>query len=161
MEINSERIWRRQLRTVAPMLVMILIVAACSSSDDDPATVLADYVEARNSGDVDAVMALYAEDAVVNDHPLDPDGVATGADAIRALEEQVPAVQGSGDGIELVDMEVSGNTVLFSSRFFYGADGTRSGGSAGCAGSVRNSVTVEDAKITLWDPGSESPTMCG
>ena len=142
------------------MAVMVLVVAACGSSDDDPAAVLADYAEARNSGDVDTVVALYADDAVVRDHVLDDDGVATGVDEIRALEEQIPAVQGSGDGIELVDMEVSGNTVLFSSRFFFGADGIRARSGAGCAGSVGHTATVEDGKITLVDWGLGSSSLC-
>ena len=151
------------IRAAWLMVLLTGLLGACGGSGADPAAVLADYVEARNSGDVDAAMAFYADDAVVKDHPLHPDStsVATGIAEIRALEEQIPAVQGSGDGIELVDMEVSGNTVLFSSRFFYGADGARARSGAGCAGSVRNSVTVEDGKITLYDIGSESPTLCG
>jgi len=35
MDNHSRRSWRRQLRIVAPILVMILFVAACSSSEDD------------------------------------------------------------------------------------------------------------------------------
>ncbi|MCZ6661485.1 MAG: hypothetical protein O6951_00980 [Actinobacteria bacterium] len=40
MESHGRRSWRRQVRAVAPMVVMVLVVAACSSSDDDasPAT---------------------------------------------------------------------------------------------------------------------------
>ena len=125
-----------------------------------PDKVLVDYQEARNSGDVDGVMEFYAEDAVYENHPLDDDGVATGTAEIRALEEPVPAVQGSGDGIEIIDMVVSGNTVTFNTRFFYGADGIASGGEAGCAGGRDSQVTVEDGKITLWVGGSESPIQC-
>ena len=126
-----------------------------ASSSDDPASVLADYAEARNSGDVDAVMALYADDAVVRDHPLDDDDVAAGIDEIRVLQEQIPAIQGSGDGIEFFDMEVSGSTVIFSERFFYG-----SGGTAGCSGAVGNTAIVEDGKITLFEWGQAQPTLC-
>ena len=38
MDIQSRSGWRQQLKTVAPMLVMVLIVAACSSSEDDAST---------------------------------------------------------------------------------------------------------------------------
>lgn len=107
-------------------------------------------------------MAFYADDAVVKNHPLDDDFVATGIDEIRALEEKVPAVQGSGDGVEFFDIVVSGSTVTFSYRFSW--DRTRSGGavmSAGCAGDTANTATIEDGKITLynWNFGS-TPSVC-
>jgi hypothetical protein len=35
-----------------------MLLGACGGSDADPAEVLADYEKARNSGDVDAVIAL-------------------------------------------------------------------------------------------------------
>jgi hypothetical protein len=52
------------------------------------AAVLSDYESARNSGDVGAVMAFHAEDAVVESHPLDGDGIANGVGEIRSLEAQ-------------------------------------------------------------------------
>jgi ketosteroid isomerase-like protein len=147
-------------RLLATITLLALIVGACGG-EASPDEVLADYAEARNSGDVDGVMEFYAKDAIVENHPLDDDGVATGTAEIRALEEQIPAVQGSGDGQEIIDMVVSGNTVTFNTRFFYGADGTRnSSGEPGCAGGRGHQVTVEDGKITLYVGGPESPTLC-
>ena len=119
----------------------------------DPASALAAYGEARNAGDVDVAVAFYAEDAVVTGHPLDEDGVATGIDEIRALEEQIPAAQGSGDGIEFVDVEVSGSTVTFNSRFFYGANGSHAIMGAGCSGRIGDTATFEDGKIVLYEWG--------
>ena len=172
-QVDTRREDQKEKRTYWPWLaaamVIVLVglaVVLLNQGDDapvadaSPAEVLADYTEVRNSGDVDGVIGFYAEDAVVENHPLDDDGVATGTAEIRALEEQVPAVQGSGDGQEIIDMVVSGNTVTFNTRFFWGADGTFSGGSAGCGGGKDHQVTVEDGKITLYVGGSESPTMC-
>jgi ketosteroid isomerase-like protein len=146
---------------IAAVIAIGFVVAGCSSSSEDPASVLADYAEARNSGDIDAVMALYADDAVVMDQVFDDDGVATGIDEIRVLEEQIPAVQGSGDGIEIFDVVVSGSTATFKTRFFYGADGVRNtSGSAGCSGSLDHTATVESGKITVLDWGIGSSSLC-
>jgi len=130
-----------------------LLLAACSGNDADPAAVLADYEDARNSGDVDAVMAFYAEDAVVKDHPRDGDAIANGVDEIRALEAQVPGIQGSAGGIEFTDLVVSGNTVTFNHKFF--------NASGGCFGGLGGEVTVKDGKITLYDWGPQDPSQCG
>jgi len=95
-----------------------LLLGACGWNNADPAAVLADYKDARNSGDVDAVIGFYAEDAVVKNHPRDGDAIADGVDEIRVLEGQVPGIQGSTGGIEFTDMVVSGNTVTFNHKFF-------------------------------------------
>ena len=154
----------------AAMIIVLvgLAVVLLNQGDDTPVAgqtspeeVLADYTAAINSGDIDGAMEFYAEDAVVENHPLDDDGVATGTAEIRALEEQVPAIQGSGDGIELIDQAVSGNTVTFNEMFFWrrtaGAD---SGVIPACESSTDNQVTVEDGKITLYVWGPDSEILC-
>ncbi len=149
------------LRVVAGVLVAVLVFAGCSdddsgdATDSDPAAVLAAYEEARNSGDVDAVMGFYAEDAVVENDPGDDDGVATGVSEIRILEARVPGIQGSTGGIEFTDLVVSGNTVIFNETFM-NEDGD-------CFSSTGNEVTVEDDKITLyvWGDEGDSTSLCG
>lgn len=142
-------------RSLAMVISVVLMLGACGGDDSDPAAVLANYENTRNSGDVDAVMAFYAEDAVVENHPLDSgDGVATGVVEIRALEAQVPGIQGSTGGIEFTEMVVSGNTVTFKETFF------NAGGA--CFSGAGNEVTVEDDKITLFVWGEEAdPSLCG
>ncbi len=125
-------------------------VSGTPAAPDDPASILADYAEARNSGDVDAVMAY--DDAVVMGHPLDDDDVATGVDEIRVLQEQIPAIQGSGAGIEYSDIVVSGSTATFSHAF-------RSIGGA-CLGGIDHTVTVEGGKIVLYVWGTASSIPC-
>ena len=156
--------------TAAMVIVLVgLAVFLVNQGDDNPAAgqpsdpgqVLADYAAARNSGDVDGVIEFYAEDAVVENHPGDDDdGVATGTAEIRALEEQVPAIQGSGDGIELIDVGVSGNTVTFDTRFFRRGAEADSSVIPFCGGARDNQVTVEDGKITLFVHGPESEILC-
>jgi hypothetical protein len=147
---------------VAVVVVGVAVLLATGDGDDAaaPASILAAYVEALNSGDVDAVMALYADDAVVKDHPRDFDDVATGVDEIRALISEAPLVQGSGEGMELFTVVVSGSTVTFHHRFFYGADGIHSGLVAGCTGGINDSMTVVDGKITVYDWGVQTRTVC-
>jgi ketosteroid isomerase-like protein len=154
--------------TAAMIIVLVgLAVVLLNRGDDAPVAgqaspeeVLADYVAARNSGDVDGVIEFYAEDAVVENHPLDDDGIATGTTEIRALEEQVPAFQGSGDGVEIIDMAVSGNTVTFDTRFFRRGAEADSSVIQGCSGGKDQRVTVEDGKITLYVHGPESEILC-
>jgi len=141
----------RSLVTIA--VAIVLVAAGCTTSSDDPAAILEDYQNTRNSGDVDGVLALYAEDAVVLDHPLDSDGTATGVNEIRELEKNVPSVQRSEDAIEFVDIEVSDNVVTFGHRFF--------NSSGDCSGYTGNTVTVEDGEITQYDWGLRSDeSMC-
>ncbi len=135
------------------VISVALILGACGGDDADPAAVLADYQNARNSGDVDAVMAFYTEDAVVENHPRDSDGVANGVLEIRGFEAQVPGIQGSTGGIEYTDKVVSGNTVTFNRKFF-NAEGD-------CFGGVGDVVTVEDDKIIRHVWGPEDPSQCG
>jgi len=153
--------------TAAMVIVLVgLAVVLLNQGDNNPAAdaspeeVLADYTATRNSGDVPGVMEFYAEDAVVENHPLDDDGVATGTAEIRALEEQVPGHQRSGDGIEIIDMVVSGNIVTFDYLFF--SLGAEAGPDViqGCLGARDSQVTVEDGKITLYVWGPESEILC-
>jgi ketosteroid isomerase-like protein len=137
---------------VAVVMTVALVAAGCSSESDDPAAVLAAYETARNSGDVDAVMALYADNAVVENHPL-ANTTREGTAEIRALETQVPAIQGSTGGIEFTDTVVSGNSVTANYAFF-NVDGE-------CFGGKDTEVSVEDDKITLYVWGPSDPSQCG
>lgn len=125
---------------------IFLVVSACGGGDADPGKVLQDYQDARNSGDVDALMSLYAEDAVVTGHPLDNDGTAQGVEEIRRLEAGVPSNQRSEDATEFVDIQVSGSSVTFGHMFFNNISGCVAGGG--------HKVTVEDGKITHYAWGT-------
>jgi hypothetical protein len=136
----------------AIVMALVLTAVGCSSSSEDPESVLRAHEAARNSGDVDAVMALYAEDAVVEDHPLDSDEVATGVAEIRRYELQFPAAIDPTGGIEYTELEVSDNTVTFNHKFV-NTDGD-------CFGGTGDQVTVENDKITLYNWGTDDPSQC-
>ena len=172
-QLDTRREDQKEKRTYWPWLaaamvivVVGLAVVLLNQGDDTPAAdaspeeVLADYAAARNSGDVDGVMEFYAEDAVVENHPLDDDGIATGTAEIRVLEEQVPGHQGSGDGVEYIDILVSGNRVTFDYMFFSRPAGADLSVIPSCLGATDNQVTVEDGKITVFVYGPESETLC-
>ncbi len=133
-------------------IFLALFLGACGGNDSNPTAVLTDYQDARNALDVDAVMALYADDAVLRDHPLDNDGIATGVAEIRVVEAKVPGSQGPTGRIEFIDTTVSGNTVTFNHRFM--------NNSGDCFGGAGDQVTVEDGRITLYDWGVDDPSQC-
>lgn len=157
---------------IAGVVVLAAVAGSCASTDSsdtsgtveeasvdssdtsevvaDPSAVVADYLAARNAGDLDAQMALYDDDAVVIGHPRDDDGSAEGVDEIRQLED----FQGEFPGTvtEFVDLGVSGDTVTYDQRFF-SDDGD-------CFGDVGNAVTVVDGKITRYEWGVPDDGIC-
>lgn len=142
-------------RLAAPtlaLLAFVLVLAGCTSQPEaaGPAEVLAEYQEAGDAGDIDAVMELFTEDAVVTGHPLDETSppIATGVEEIRPLEEQVIALQRSEDANEYFDVEVTGNTATFSSHF-YANDGL-------CYAGSGHEITVADRKITTYAWGTSN-----
>ena len=143
----------------AVVAVLAVTAGGCGSSSDsvsddtvvDVSSVLADYQAARNAGDVDALMALFADDAVVVDHPLDEDGTAQGIDEIRQLEANV-AAELPNSATEFLDLQISGDTVIFGHQFIV-EDGD-------CFGGSGDRVTVVGDKITLYDWGVDDAEVC-
>lgn len=68
------------------------------------------YIGALAAGDLDGVMALYAEDATVED-PVGGGTVHEGAAAIRDFYATVTALKIEG---EILDARVCGNDLLFN-----------------------------------------------
>ena len=133
----------------ATLMVIVLagLLAACGGDDDeaqDPAAVVAAYEEARTAGDVDAMIALFAEDAVMLDHPRDDDGTAD-VEEIRALETEIAGVQVN---TSYTKVTVDGNTATFRQELTVD-DGE-------CYGGDGQKITVENGLITEWDWGENS-----
>ena len=143
----------------AVVAALAVTAGGCGSSSDsvsddtvvDVSSVLADYQAARNAGDVDALVALFADDAVVVDHPLDEDGTAQGIDEIRQLEAIV-AAELPNSATEFLDLQISGDTVIFGHQFIV-EDGD-------CFGGSGDKVTVVGDKITLYDWGVDDAEIC-
>jgi hypothetical protein len=136
---------------VATAVAVALAAVGCSSSSD-PAAVVADYLEVWNAEDAEAVMVFYAEDAVIEGHPSDPDGLATGKSEILVIEATLNGFQGSTGTMEYLNMEVSGDTVTFDNIFI--------NGSGDCFSSTGSVMTVEDDKIAgiVW--GNPEGGLC-
>jgi hypothetical protein len=179
---------------LAAIVAVVLAAAAgllltSSNDDSDAATsagaaeavspqeaLLHDYAEARNSGDIDALVGLFTSRPEQKRHPLepwdgkkrrpiDPLGYLNGVSEIRQIEGQVPVVQGSGSGVEFFDIEVNENSVTdpdieFRWRFFYGADGSESGGEAGCVGGKSGGAFIQNGEFAVFDWGFKDPTAC-
>ena len=135
-----------------------LILGACggddsdSADDSDPAAVLTEYLEVFNAQDAEAVMVFYAEDAVIEGHPEDSDGLATGKLEIFPIEVRMQGHQGSTGVMEFINMEVSGDTVTFD-NIFHNAQGE-------CFSSTGTEMTVADDLITLIVWGNPEGGLC-
>lgn len=137
---------------------------------------LVDYAAARNAGDIDSLAGYFTSRAEQKRHPLepwdggkrhplDPLGYLNGLSEIRQIEGQVPAVQGSGSGVEFFDVKINENPVAapdvqFKWRFHYGADGSESGGEAGCSGGERGAAFIQNGEFAVLDWGYDDPTAC-
>ena len=139
-------------RLITTAISLALILGACGGDDSDPAAVLADYLEVWNAEDGEAVMVFYAEDAVIEGHPEDTDGLATGKSEILPIEQRMQIHQGSTGRLEFTNMVVSGNTVTFDD-IFHNGDGD-------CFSSSSDEVTVEGDKITLYVFGDLDADLC-
>ncbi len=139
-------------RLITTAISLALILGACGGDDSDPAAVLADYLEVWNAEDGEAVMVFYAEDAVIEGHPEDTDGLATGKSEILPIEQRMQIHQESTGRLEFTNMVVSGNTVTFDD-IFHNGDGD-------CFSSSSDEVTVEGDKITLYVFGDIGADLC-
>lgn len=135
------------------MVAVTLTVTGCSSSSDDPASVVSDYLEVWNAEDGEAVMVFYAEDAVLEGHPDDSDGLATGKSEILVIEKSMDGLQGSTGSMEFLNMEVSGDTVTYDDNIFRNRSGE-------CFSSTGTEVTVEGDKVALMVWGDTDAGLC-
>ena len=92
-------------------VVVALAAAGCSSGSSsdsgERADVIHDYVAAYNSGDIDAVMAVFDDDSLITGHPS-ASGGRLGQEFVRALHVRDLSY---GRGYTVSNVETSGNTV--------------------------------------------------
>ena len=139
-----------RISLLGALAFVVVVSPACSESGGGPADVLEAYVDAYNARDLDGVVALFAEDAVVTDHPLAGSGsVTTGVDEIRDLEHRDMVLSAATNAYEMTNVETSGDTVSFG-HIIRHQDG-------GCFAGTGHTLTVEDAKIVSWDWGTPQP----
>jgi len=120
------------------LVVLLLLPVALHAQEADPAAVVIAMVEPLNTGDMDAMMGYWADDAVMKVVHLD--AIYTGAEEIRAMFEGLVA-QNFEMHIEEV-LQVEGDTV--TTRTSMGTDDTRALGVSIVSTQV---YTVQDGKI--------------
>ena len=134
-------------------IAMLILPGTLNAQTMTPEEVVTAMIEAENAGDLEAQIALFADDAVYAILPPPPDmpEPIVGTDAIRARRAGVAAVNGESS-TEIT--QVDGNIVTTLSR--YSDDGIKSMGLDYIEG-VEEYV-IEDGKITsyTWTMTDES-----
>jgi hypothetical protein len=167
--------WTVKLLAGAAVVLLIVGVLAFVSSDDGsstsdgatstgaastlsipapiavaPESVIEAYVEEYNSGDIDAVVALFREDSSVLGFPLV--GVADGLEAIRSLHVRHMQSAAKADAYSFANLRSDGHTVTWDHRW------TDRSGQDWCG--TGHSAEVEDGAIVTWTWPEVGPAPC-
>jgi len=129
-----------KIRLIFAVVAAVALVAAGCSSSSDPDDVISDYVAAYNSGDIDAVMAVFTEDSVVYGHPFSSE--SAGLTTIRSVQLTDLAAAASSDAYSISNVEVNGDTVTWDHVW------VNSQGQNFCQ--KGQSAVVKDGKILTW-----------
>jgi ketosteroid isomerase-like protein len=111
-----------------------------TASGATPMDALDAYIAAFNADDLDAVMALFADDALILNDPVSGNMVAQGIDEVREVQE---AEMSFGESYEVTSVDSVGNTVT--------ADVLYQTTSAGVCYEGTIEITVEQGKIVRWN----------
>ena len=100
------------------VLALVLVLSTSATAQDSPQTVVYKYVAAANLGDVDAQMALYADDASLTIKRFPGPGVPpvftlTGKNALRGLALRNAEVHSN---TRIMEFRVEGNLVTETDR---------------------------------------------
>lgn len=136
MRIDCSRMATRRTFVVFLAASMTLMLGACGG-DSGREAVIESYVEAYNAGDVDAVMEVFVDDAVITGHPL---GDFNGAGQIRALH----AEEANGvNAYTISNVTTDGEIVTWDHVW------RNEAGEEFCV--EGHEAVVEGAKIASWD----------
>ena len=120
--------------------VLAMLLSACGGSDG-PAAVIESYADAYKAGDIDAIVAVFADDAVITGHPT---GNYDGIDEIRALHSE------EADGTvayKFFNFTVESNTVTWD-HLWGDIDENGEVTDGFCVDG--HTAVVQDGKITSW-----------
>ncbi len=98
------------------------------------------FVDAYNSGDIDAVMAFFTDESVMTGHPFTAE--AAGPIAIRAVQSEDLASAATGAAYTISNVEVSVTTVTWDHVW------NNNVGQQWCG--VGHNAVIEDGKILSW-----------
>jgi hypothetical protein len=138
------------MRTILVVLFALgVILIGCSDDDDgaesddqaNAAAVIEAYEAAYNSGDIDAIVAVFSEDAVITDHAMFR-GELTGPAEIQSLHLDDMSRAAEGDAYSISNVEADGDTVTWDHVW------TDNRGEEWCL--EGQSAVVTEGKIVTW-----------
>jgi len=135
---HTDLLGKKLLITMTAFAVMLALPLAVCAQETDPVAVVTAMYEALNTGDIDAFLALYAEDAIIE---IVPFGAHTGHEEIRTWAEGLMELNAE---MELEILQVDGNVV--TAKSWYSDDDWRA---MGIVLEAMEELTVEDGKITV------------
>jgi ketosteroid isomerase-like protein len=148
LQIENRR-WEMRIRLMAIMVLVLMLAlpGTLLAQQSDPEALARSVFEALNAGDVEAALALYADDAVLD---LGAFGKFSGMGELRAAFEHEVSLHASW---ELSDFQVEGNTATFKSRYT-----SVDMDALGVTLEATEVITVQDGKITTdtWTVTEES-----
>ncbi len=132
------------LMTIVLLALSFALPTALSAQAADPEAVIRAVGKALNAGDLDAVMAYYADNAVKTQQPppAGQSGTWTGKDEIRA---SIKSMMDAHTSCEAGNVQVAGNKVSYTATC--ASDTFRKLGLTSIA--VNEETTVEAGKITV------------
>jgi ketosteroid isomerase-like protein len=138
---------KTRLTVFIVLALMLALPGTLFAQESDPEALARSVFEALNAGDVEAALALYADDAVLD---LGAFGKFSGMGELRAAFEHEVSLNASW---ELSDFQVEGNTVTFKSQ--YTSDAMRA---LGVTLEATEVMTIQDGKIATdtWTVTEES-----
>lgn len=138
---------RTRLMAITVLALILALPGALLAQESDPEAVIRSVYEALNAGDVEAALAIFADDAVLD---LGAFGRFSGKEELRASFEREVSLNAHW---ELEDAQVEGNTVTFTSR--YTSDDMRA---LGVTLEATEVVTIQDGLIVTdtWTITEES-----
>jgi len=135
---HTDLLGKKLLITMTAFAVMLALPLAVCAQETDPVAVVTAMYEALNTGDIDAFLALYAEDAIIE---IVPFGAHTGHEEIRTWAEGLMELNAE---MELEILQVDGNVV--TAKSWYSDDDWRA---MGIVLEAMEELTVEDGKLTV------------
>jgi hypothetical protein len=130
---------------LAVLAILVVVLVGCGDDDDaesgddsDAAAVIEAYVAAYNSGDIDAVVAVFSEDAVITQGSE----TSTGLTEIETLQIDDMSSAAEADAYSITNVETDGDTVTWDHVW------TNDAGVDWCA--EGQSAVVTDGKIVTW-----------
>ncbi len=138
---------RTRLMLIMVLALLVALPGTLLAQESNPEALARSVFEALNAGDVEAALALYADDAILD---LGTFGKFSGKEEIRAAFEKEVSLNAFW---EVSDFQVEGNTATFKSR--YTSDAMRA---LGVTLEATEVMTIQDGKIATdtWTVTEES-----